>query len=266
MKDWTNLVADLDLIQPYNFTAGRTDRIRYIVVHHNAGTFTAQQIYNIWLTRQASAHYQVDVNGVVSQHVNDRDTAWHAGDAAANAASVGIEHANSAGILGPLSAATLDNGAHLVAALCKFYGLGRPQWKVNVFPHQHFYATACPGPLAGEQRDAYMARAQQWYDAMVDGTSAVINQEDDMPVPADLWNYKDPQTGWSMLDLLRGANIAAWGAKAGTDKLDVGALTVKVAEAIKADPTLPGGGDADAIAAKVVEVLGRQLAVKETVK
>ena len=44
-----------------------------------------------------------------------------------------------------ITEATLDNGAHLTAALCHLYGLGRPQWLKNVFPHNHFAATSCPG-------------------------------------------------------------------------------------------------------------------------
>lgn len=66
----------------------------------------------------------------------------------------------------------MDNGAHLVAALCKHYGLGRPQWGVNVFPHSHFSSTACPASIAGSQNADYMARAQAWYDKMTGTASA----------------------------------------------------------------------------------------------
>ena len=50
--------------------------------------------------------------------------------------------------------------------------MGRPQWKVNVFPHNHFSATSCPGRLQDEQRDAYMQKAQQWYDQMMNGAES----------------------------------------------------------------------------------------------
>lgn len=67
-----------------------------------------------------------------------------------------------------MSRACLDSGAHLVAVLCRMHGLGRPTWGVNVFGHSDFAATGCPGSLSlGEpQHDAYMARAQKYYDAM----------------------------------------------------------------------------------------------------
>ena len=57
----------------------------------------------------------------------------------------------------------------LVAALCKYYKLGRPTWMKNVFPHNHFSATECPASIAGSQNAAYMKRAQEWYDAMMKG-------------------------------------------------------------------------------------------------
>lgn len=75
----------------------------------------------------------------------------------------------------------LDNGAHLVAALCRLYGLGRPAWGVNVFPHRRFCSTSCPGQIYGSQRDAYIQRAQAWYDRTGGKTSGSVG---DSPKPA----------------------------------------------------------------------------------
>ena len=150
MKSWENLEADENLILSTHMTKGRQGcKIDKIVVH-----------------REASAHYQVAADGRITQLVWDTDTAWHAGNWDANLTSIGVEHADISSNPWRISDATLDNGAHLVAALCKHYGLGRPQWGVNVFPHSHFSATACPASIAGGQRDAYMARAQAYYDSM----------------------------------------------------------------------------------------------------
>ena len=170
--DWKNLNADENRIINKHYTPGRGgNRIQYVVIHHNAGVLSIAGCYNTWQTSPVSAHYQVQTDGRIGQLVHDGDTAWHAGNFAANQRSIGIEHANSAGASAgwPISEATRENGAHLVAAICRYYGLGRPQWGVNVFPHQHFSATACPGLLATTYRDAYMRRAQEWYDAMVSG-------------------------------------------------------------------------------------------------
>lgn len=170
MKDWVNLTADKTLWMRKHYTPGRRNRLRAIVLHHNAGTLTTEGCYWAWQTRKASAHYQVEADGTIGQLVADRDTAWHAGNA--NPYTIGIEHANNR--LAPawtISEATLENGAHLVAALCLAYGLGVPTWGVNVYPHQHFMNTGCPGAIAGVQRDRYMSRAQAWYEAMKNSKS-----------------------------------------------------------------------------------------------
>ena len=165
MLNWETLQPDEYKLLDKHYTAGRGGyAIDKIVLHHNAGNLSIQGCWNVWQTREASAHYQVDANGRIGQLVNDWDTAWHAGDWAANCSSIGIEHANLAD--GTITGECLDNGSHLVAALCKRYNLGRPQWLVNVFPHKHFKATSCPGQIYGSQKDAYIARAQYWYDVM----------------------------------------------------------------------------------------------------
>lgn len=136
-------------------------------------------------SRVASAHYQVEADGVIGQLVNDVDTAWHAANADINARSIGIEHAN---ISGPnrwqISDATVEEGAHLVAALCHGYNLGRPRWGVNVFGHSQFAATSCPHQLApgGEDHDHYMRRAAHWYDHIANPGSAEATPEEGITV------------------------------------------------------------------------------------
>lgn len=167
MKSWENLEADEDLILSTHMTKGRQGcKVDKIVLHHNGGNLTGRGCYDVWQTREASAHYQVAADGRITQLVWDTDTAWHSGDWNANLTSIGVEHADISTDPWSISEATLDNGAHLVAALCKHYGLGRPQWGVNVFPHSHFSATACPASIAGGQNAAYMAKAQAYYDSM----------------------------------------------------------------------------------------------------
>lgn len=173
MKSWENLEADENLILSTHMTKGRQGcKVDKIVLHHNGGNLTGRDCYDVWQTREASAHYQAAADGRITQLVWDTDTAWHAGDWNANLTSIGVEHADISTDPWSISDATLDNGAHLVAALCKRYGLGRPQWRVNVFPHSDFTSTSCPASLAGDQNAAYMARAQAWYDKMTGTASA----------------------------------------------------------------------------------------------
>lgn len=172
--DWEKVVADEERILDRHYTPGRTQKIDKIVLHHNAGNLSIADCYRVWQTREASAHYQVDANGRVGQLVNDWDTAWHAGNA--NPSSIGIEHANDR--MGPwtISGAALDAGAHLVAALCKMYGLGEPRWLVNVCPHSYFMPTSCPGEIAGSQNAAYMERARYWYGRMTGASEPAPEQ------------------------------------------------------------------------------------------
>lgn len=241
--DWENLQPDVYKLLSTHYTEGRSGAtIDKIIVHYNAGDLTVEGCYSVWQTRPASAHYQVESGGRIGQFVNDWDTAWHAGDWNANITSIGIEHANKTG--GYITDKCLDAGAHLVAALCKYYGLGRPEWLKNVFPHKYFQATACPGQIYGAQKDAYIQRAQEWYDAMTGTKPAPSPTPTPTPTPSKKinvvyqsydsthgwlpeitnWNNQntDGYSGWL------GYPIKAFRAKTPGDVADVGNLEYRV--------------------------------------
>ena len=177
MADFANVQPDEYKLLGCNFSAGRPFGIKGVTIHHMAGDLNADQCNGIWGANGCSAHYSVDRNGYIVQHVNDTDRAYACGDGigsgGGNDTTISIEHANSARGPWTVHEAAIESGAHLVAALCLYYGLGRPAWMVNVFPHKHWSSTACPGELGpgGSQHDAYMARAQAWYDAMAGGAA-----------------------------------------------------------------------------------------------
>lgn len=193
--DFAGLHADRNRILTKHFTPGRDGRsISSVVLHYNDGDLSIDGCYDTWLTREASAHYQVQSDGLVGQLVWDGNTAWHAGNWDANCRSIGIEHANRGD---SLTDECIESGAHLVAAICAYYKLGRPQWEVNVFPHNHFSSTDCPGPLreGTSYHDRYMARAAEWYDAMVGGTQPGPPQQGGAPAPAPSLDLGD--TSWT---------------------------------------------------------------------
>lgn len=194
MKDWYRLIADVNKLISRNYTLGRQGRkIKKIVVHHNAGRGSIDSVYRTFMDENQSAHYQVDGNGLVGQLVWDSDTAHHAGNWEANLTSIGIEHANNVvGEPWTISQATLENGAHLVAALCHAYKLGEPQWGRNVFPHQHFKATRCPGAINDKQRDEYMARAKYWYWQMSKPTAKTVQAAKTLPAKVVPAKYVKP--------------------------------------------------------------------------
>lgn len=185
--NYHTLDADVVKILPVHYTSGRGgNQIRFVGIHYNAGNLTVEQCYNVWLTREASAHYQVESRGRIGQLIWDGDTAWALGNFPANQKSINIEHANDPD--GTINEIVLDKGAHLTAAVCKYYGLGRPAWGVNVFPHKHFSATSCPGQIYGSQKDAYIQRAQYWYDQMI---APAPEPEPTTPLPDALKGYTD---------------------------------------------------------------------------
>lgn len=191
MKNWETVEPDkVAIVGSHRYTKGRSRKIDRVVIHHNAGVRnTTEYLKKLWdEEREASAHYQVEDDGTIGQLVWDRDTAWHAANSDINARSIGIEHAN---ISGPsrwqISDKTVEAGAHLVAALCKFYKLGRPKWGVNVFPHSQFTSTSCPYQLApgGEDHNQYMARAGYWYDQMMKPSTEKPKDNENMSLTAD---------------------------------------------------------------------------------
>jgi hypothetical protein len=171
MKNWWTLDADVVLLVNSNRrTRGRNGkRIDKVVIHHNAGINTVESVWRVWLTREASAHYQVESGGRIGQLVWDNDTAWHAANQYVNETSIGIEVSNSSGSPGwNITDKAVEESAHLTAAICRFYKLGRPVSGGNVRYHRNFTNTSCPLHLApgGRYHARFMDRARFWYDQM----------------------------------------------------------------------------------------------------
>ena len=169
--DWMNVEPDVYRLINKHYTPGRGgQRIKYIVRHHNAGILTIDGCWEVWQTREASAHYQVENSGRIGQLVNDSDTAWHAANQLRNQQSIGIEHANCGGANQdwPISDTVIKQGARLAAALCRYYNLGRPEYGKNIRDHKETGQTGCPYHLAygGKYHQASMDEAQRFYDEL----------------------------------------------------------------------------------------------------
>lgn len=88
------------LLTPYNYTAGDSSRIKYLVIHYVGATGGAKANCEYYAGKYigASAHYYVDFSGSIWQSVEDHNIAWHCGtkgyyyhSACRNANSIGIE-------------------------------------------------------------------------------------------------------------------------------------------------------------------------------
>ena len=197
MISWTDLIADHNMWIG-NFDEGRGGfALDRVVVHHNAGkAMTHAGVCGAFNNNGTSAHYNVDIDGNICQFVHDSDTAWHC--PGVNKKSIGIEHANCSGAEGgwDVGDETIDAGAHLTAAICRAYGLGRPEWRSNVFPHSDFYSTACPASLRDKYAGEYIEKAQAYYDNL---DAELLNKEGWVSQDGGWWYRLEDgswETGW----------------------------------------------------------------------
>lgn len=115
-------------ISSYNFTSGRAEKLKYIVIHDvGYSGSTAKNNADYFgnpVTPQASAHYFVDDEHIY-QVVEDFNTSWHCGD---GKGKNGITNANSIGIEQivtneKISDKTIQNTIDLVKVLQAKYGI-----------------------------------------------------------------------------------------------------------------------------------------------
>lgn len=159
----------VDFIAGLNATGHVTHRSykkKSVTLHHNAGNLSLQGILNVWKTRPASAHFQVDAGARIGQYVLWHEYAWHAGNTTGNIESIGIEMANST--LSPswrVAEVTWREAARLSGWLFANVIDGRPRpSRSNLFYHHHWKATNCAGPYMDSVYNDVLAEAQEWYD------------------------------------------------------------------------------------------------------
>lgn len=138
-----------------------------VTLHHNGGVrFSHQTILNIWRTRPASAHFDIDAAGAPAQYVEAHEYAWAVGNTRGNQETISIEMANISG--GPhwgVAEATWQEAARLAGFLFAHVIDGHPRpTRNNFFVHKHWYSTTCAGPFIDSIYDRILHAAQQAYD------------------------------------------------------------------------------------------------------
>ena len=97
--------------------------IHYIVIHVTDGSYPGAVA---WLTNpqaHVSSHYVISREGDITQLVARRDIAWHSGNHAMNAESIGIEHEGMTDDPAGFTDAEYRASAHLVAWLVHVYDI-----------------------------------------------------------------------------------------------------------------------------------------------
>lgn len=136
-----------------NYRAGRTQPVRYIVMHYTANNGDTAKNNCDYYHRvgglQASAHYFVDEHGVM-QSVLEGDTAWHCGARAywhpecRNGNSIGIEMCSRKRADGSyyIKPETVANAAALAREIMQRYGIDID----HVLRHYDVTGKHCPMP------------------------------------------------------------------------------------------------------------------------
>lgn len=118
-----------------------------VTFHHNGGRLSHEGVLNVWKTRPASAHFDVDGQGALAQYVKQLEYAWAVANTEGNMRSISIELCNLT--LSPhweVADVTWQEGARLAGFLfAKVIG-ARPSTS-NTFFHHHWYQTSCAGPF-----------------------------------------------------------------------------------------------------------------------
>lgn len=151
---------------PSNYRAGRTQPVRYIVMHYTANNGdTARNncdYYHRVGRLQASAHYFCDEHGAM-QSVREGDTAWHCGARAywhpecRNGNSIGIEMCSRKRADGSyyILPETVANAAALAKDIMQRYGIDTD----HVLRHYDVTGKRCPMPWVDDpaQWTAFLA-------------------------------------------------------------------------------------------------------------
>lgn len=175
-----------------------------VTLHHNGGRLSLQGCLDVWKTREASAHFDVDGAGNVGQYVRVNGYAWAVGNTEGNCSTISIEQANSANAPSwTVATATWQSAARLAGWLFARVIGARPN-AGNFFVHSHWYATSCAGPYISSVWNPIMAAAQAAYDAFTGGhtppappvTPPVTHPVSTAPTyPLPAGSYFGPKTG-----------------------------------------------------------------------
>ena len=163
-----------------NYRAGRTQPVRYIVMHYTANNGDTARNNCDYYHRvgglQASAHYFVDEHGAM-QSVREGDTAWHCGARAywhpecRNGNSIGIEMCSRKRADGGyyIKPETVANAAALAREIMQRYGIDTD----HVLRHYDVTGKRCPMPWVDDPA--------QWtaFKDMLTPESTTTDEEDD---------------------------------------------------------------------------------------
>jgi hypothetical protein len=165
-KPIQNFIAGLDATGHVTNTAYRKTSVTF---HHNGGRLSLQGCLDVWKTRLASAHFDVDGLGNIGQYAGVNMYAWHAGNTQGNKESIGIEMANAT--LAPdwlVAEVTWREAARLGGWLFTRV-IGKEPTRDTVHVHHDWKSTACAGPYIDRVRDQLFQAVLASYQSFAGG-------------------------------------------------------------------------------------------------
>ena len=165
-----------------NYRVGRTQPVRYIVMHYTANNGDTAKNNCDYYHRvgglQASAHYFVDEHGAM-QSVHEDDTAWHCGARAywhpecRNDNSIGIEMCSRKRADGSyyIKPETVANAAALAKDIMQRYGIDTD----HVLRHYDVTGKRCPMPWVDDP-----AQWTAFKDMLTPENTTTVEEDDDM--------------------------------------------------------------------------------------
>jgi hypothetical protein len=165
-KPIQNFIAGLDATGHVTNTPYRKTSVTY---HHNGGRLSLQGCLDVWKTREASAHFDVDGQGNIGQYAGVNMYAWHAGNTQGNKESIGIEMADAT--LAPdwtIATVTWQEAARLGGWLFARV-IGAEPTRETVHVHHDWKSTLCAGPYIDHIREQLFQAVLASYRAFAGG-------------------------------------------------------------------------------------------------
>ena len=153
------------------YPADKTFKKTSVTFHHNGGLNVSHEgVLETWTEREASAHFDVDSSGNVAQYVKVDEYAWAVGNTVGNQSTISIEQADVSDAPNWEVAEATWKSACRLAAWLFVHVIGDAPSSFNIFPHQHWSSTDCPGPWVMGNFGKYITEVQSQY-AILKGSS-----------------------------------------------------------------------------------------------
>lgn len=213
-----------------NHSSRSGQKIKHIAIHHMAGNLNAKQCYNVWKSRQASAHYCIDTKGNIGQCVDEKYRAWSLASGYWDSRSVAIECANSTGSPNwKVSDATIKSLIKLCADIAYRNGITKitytGDFNGTLIMHRWCCSTACPGPYLSKKFSYIAKEADKLLQQKRKGKNTNTNTSTSYKVKVsvkDLYIRKGPGTSYKTNGFIKPGVYTITETKNGWGKLKSG--------------------------------------------